>query len=235
MKAVFDTRGASAHQLKMLADWVRSISNTKSEDSFDVIKFIEVDLQIIFPDLEIFIEPDSQMGGSRAFLSDSPLGIVVSESIYEGACSGDLFSTEVLMHEVGHLFLHGKYSPLRLNSAPSYSSRVLGMSIANNAEWQANTFAICLLYPYPADPEKRTPQFIQARYRTTKRQAERVAQHFARLKARDSDRDVKRDNVWLDRVLKSLPKNTRRGGKAGEQLTFFYQSVSASAATPEIC
>lgn len=227
MKAVFDTRGASTHQLKMLADWVRSISNGATERCFDVIKFIEIDLQAIFPDLFIFIEPDDKMRASRAFISDVPLGIVISESIYEGACSGDLFSTEVILHEVGHLFLHRKYSPLSLNSAPVYSNRIQGMNLANNAEWQATTFAMCLLYPYPGEAEKRSAHYIRMRYSTTLRQAERVAQHFERLRARDAHRNPDRDRKWLKSVINSLPKNERTElARVGDQLTLFYQSPS---------
>jgi hypothetical protein len=232
MKAVFDTRGASTHQLKMLADWARSISTGANEGNFDVIEFIEIDLQKIFPDLGIFIEPDNEMGASRAFISDAPLGIVVSESIYEGACSGDLFSTEVILHEVGHLFLHGKYSPLSLNSAPAYSNRIHGMSVANNAEWQATTFAMCFLYPFPGEADKRTANYVQIRYRATRRQAERVAQHFERLRIRDTHRNLQRDRKWLGDVINSLPKyGLQESYRTGDQLTLFYQySSNASVA-----
>lgn len=230
MKAVFDTRGASAHQLKMLAEWTRSFSSSHPGDRFDVVKFLEIDLQNIFPGLCIFIEPDNTMKESRAFISDCPLGVVISESIYEGACAGDLFSTEVILHEIGHLFLHHSYSPLRMNSSQSYKDSINGMGIANNAEWQATTFALCFLYPFPKNANQRDLQSIQKRHKATKRQAERVARHFKRLAIRETSRNMSRDQKWLKDVISALPKKMRKVDnlELGQQLSFFYRSKAVA-------
>lgn len=235
MKAVFDTRGASTHQLKMLAEWTRSICSSGKYEPFDVVRFLEIDLQGIFPDLGVFIEPDHAMREARAFISDRPLGVVISESIYEGACSGDLFSTEIILHEIGHLFLHHRYSPLRMNSAQTPGNRIKGMGLANSAEWQANTFAICFLYPFPSNPAERDADFIRIRHQATKRQAERVAQHFKRLATRERSQDVSRDRKWLKEIIDSLPKCRGRPDSLplGHQLSFsINRKPSYSTACP---
>jgi hypothetical protein len=226
VKTVFDTRGASAHQLRLLADWVREQVLSASAGEFDAIRFVEIDLQKIFPNLGIFIEPDDAMGGSRAFVSDDPLGIVMSESIYNGASNGDLFSTEIVLHEVGHLFLHKKYSSLHLNSSQNPVSRVKSTPLANDAEWQANIFAMCLLYDYKKNRAITNTSDIKAKYRASERQAHRIAQHFSRLRSREGSIDILRDRRWLAAVLSGLPAPTKQASKApiGEQLSMFFQS-----------
>lgn len=226
MKTVFDTRGASAHQLRLLADWVREQVLSASSGKFDAIHFVEIDLQKIFPNLGIFIEPDEAMGGSRAFVSDDPLGIVMSESIYIGASNGDLFSTEIVLHEVGHLFLHKKYSSLQLNSSRTRESRIKSTPLANNAEWQADIFAMCLLYRYDKSQLIEDTSEIKAKYGASDRQAKRVAQHFSRLRSREGSIDVARDRRWLATILGALPASTKQASKApaGEQLSMFFRS-----------
>lgn len=224
MNNVFIRRGASARQLDLLAEWARNIASV-SDENFDLIRYIEFDLPCIFPGLHVHIEDDDVMGSVRAFLSEKPLALVLSESIYEGAINNSLFSKEIILHEVGHLFLHYKSAALGLNSASgSYTDRILNTNLANSAEWQATTFALCFLFPFSKFGNARTREQIEARCGVSPRYADRILRHLTRLRMRQGGSPTDKDRRWLDRVLNSISsKETRKTTtKFQSQLLLFF-------------
>jgi IrrE N-terminal-like domain len=224
MLNVYTSRGASLHQINSLAEWVREHVAQVKDGNLDVIKFVEIDLQSIFPGLYVEILSDEDMGCRRAAISSDPLGIIVSESIYEGAANGCMFSSEVILHEVGHLFLHHKFQRIGLNNASSehYEDQFLNTNNANSAEWQATSFAMCLLYPY-SKIRNRDLDNIQTDFRVTKKQAFRISSHMNRLRLRETSRDENLEARWILATLKALPKKERQY-QPGDQLNLFFSS-----------
>jgi hypothetical protein len=204
MKDAFVVRPASANNLNSLAEWVRA-NSSQTELSFDPISFIELDLPRIIRGFYVHIELDDVMGNRRAFITNQPLGMVVSESIYEAASNGCMHACEVILHEVGHIFLHHKYATLGLNSAAAiYENRIKLTSTANSAEWQATTFALCVLYPYYRLKDIRTHEEVFKLYNVSCRQADRIISHITRLHRRQKHRNIKSEGKWLYEIQKSL-------------------------------
>ncbi|WP_131803506.1 ImmA/IrrE family metallo-endopeptidase [Mesorhizobium sp. LCM 4577] len=224
MDDVFISRGASANKIRILAEWVRKELSNSNKGTFDIIRFIEIDLPKLFPGLYVHIESDNKMGSARAFVSEDPLGIVVSDSIYEGASNGCMFSAEIIMHEVGHLLLHHRYAALGLNSAAEpYQQRVEGAGFAHSAEWQATMFALCFLYPFSEFKKFTGVGELAKSSRLTHGQANRVLNHIKRLRVRQNYSDTVLDRSWLKGVTESFPKIQKaRPSKLRSQLLLFF-------------
>lgn len=232
MKNVYIGEGASVHAINSLADWIRQTIAQSVEGNFDVIRFIELDIQRIFPSLYVHILNDNEMGASRAYIQEDPLAIVVSESIYNGACSGCLFSTETILHEVGHLILHRRYAKTRMNSSSSrYENEIIGAANFHSAEWQANIFAICLLYPYDSKEELSWESFSQ-RYRGTRRQFERLKRHVSRLKARERHRHITQERRWVEKVVNTLHTPVEPSGSESEFQLSLFASLGSKDRSP---
>ncbi|ESZ40246.1 hypothetical protein X731_26050 [Mesorhizobium sp. L2C054A000] len=228
MNDVFVSKAASANKIRILAEWVRREFSVHESQGFDVIRFIELDLPKIFPGIQTYIEADEKMGSVRAFISADPLGLVVSESIYEGASNGCMFSTEIILHEAGHLFLHHKYAALGLNSASGpYEERIKDAGLAHSAEWQATMFALCFLYPFPRLKKVKTASEVSEIYKVSKNQANRVLKHLNRLRVRTNSTDPVTDKIWLRTIAESLPRNNRQSSmsKLSSQLLLFYGNI----------
>ncbi|MER9894080.1 hypothetical protein NKJ40_18715 [Mesorhizobium sp. M0119] len=228
MNDVFVSKAASANKIRLLAEWVRTKFSIHENQDFDVIRFIELDLPRIFPGLQTHIEADEKMGLARAFISADPLGLVVSESIYEGASNGCMFSAEIILHEVGHLFLHHKYAALGLNSASGpYEERIKEAGLAHSAEWQATIFALCFLYPFSTLKKVQIASEVSRSYKISQSQANRVLKHINRLKLRQNSTDTATDKIWLCTITGSLPINNKHNStsKLRSQLLLFFGKI----------
>ncbi|MCF6114057.1 ImmA/IrrE family metallo-endopeptidase [Mesorhizobium muleiense] len=228
MNDVFVSKAASANKIRILAEWVRTEFSVHENRAFDVIRFIELDLPKIFSGLHTYIEADEKMGPVRAFISTEPLGLVVSESIYEGASNGCMFSAEIILHEVGHLFLHHKYAALGLNSASGhYEERVKDSGLAHSAEWQATMFALCFLYPFSTLKKIQMASDVSKLYKINQKQANRVLKHVSRLKIRLNSTDTATDKIWLRTITGSLPRKNKQNStsKLRSQLLLFFGNV----------
>ena len=210
MFEVYTSRGASAHQLNLLAMWVRENVAKLKNGTLDVIRLIEIDLRSIFPELYVYIESDDKMKNRRAFVSSDPLGIVISESIYEGASNGCLFSSEIILHEVGHLFLHHKYEKAGLHNLKGvYKEQIQKMNASNSVEWQANTFAICALFPFDSMKNFETASEIRSKFEISDRNSIRIFSHVQKLKMRNSYRNLDKEYHWLRDVIFQLKSRTK--------------------------
>lgn len=212
MLEVFSARGASLHQLNALAEWVRlNVANIK-DGKFDVIRFVEIDLPNLFPGLYVEIENDNLMGRKKAYLSADPLGIVVAESIYNRAADGCLNAAETILHEVGHLFLHERYKTLGLNDAfGKYKQQFKDMSATNSAEWQAKTFAVCVMFPYSIFMKYKSRLELQVYFDLSVEQSDRVLEHIKKLRMREAERRQQSERRWIESVVGSLPREARGG------------------------
>ncbi|QDB99098.1 hypothetical protein [Mesorhizobium sp. 8] len=224
MKNVYVARSASSTQINLLAEWVRTTLSPNNED-FDTIRFVEIDLPKLFPSIYIHIESDDKMGLRRAFVVERPLGIVVSESTYEGASNGCLFSQEVILHEVGHLILHYRYAKLGLNSAAQpYIDRIKNTPLANSAEWQAASFALSILYPSSILKNIKSPNDIVEKYDVSLNNGVRIFNHIKRIRTRTACTDREFDKKWLREILNSLSRKDlkRLETKFQSQLLLFF-------------
>lgn len=226
MEDVYANRAASLNGIDTLASWVREKISEVESDKLDVIRFVEIDLPKVFPGIYIEIEADEKMPFQRAFISDERFSIVVSESIYEGASNGCLFSSEVILHEVGHLFLHYKYRSKGLNNASlPYKPRFKNTSTANSAEWQATAFALCMLYPKEKFSPDESDYTLYKRVGATKKQAERIRNHLSRVKWRTRTGRNNKEIRWLKDIINEIKEigvdTSSWHPKNSSQLSFF--------------
>lgn len=219
MEDVYVSRPASLHNINLLATWVRKHMTQVEEGKLDVIRFVEIDLPKIYPGLYLEIESDESMPRmGRAYVAEDRLSIVVSESIYEAASNGCLFSSEVILHEVGHLFLHKKYIQKGLNNgAGQYKRSIPYKEHYSSAEWQADMFALCFLYPLTQfNPNESDDSFFR-RIGATKKQSERIRKHLYRLESRSRAGVSTREIKWLNEIVNEI-KQIRASGCKPKQL-----------------
>lgn len=228
MLEVFSSRGASLHQLNTLAEWVRKNVAKVENGQLDIIRFVEIDLPHFFPGLYLEIESDSKMGKKKAYVSSDPFGLVVAESIYNRACDGCLKAAETILHEVGHLFLHDRYKSLGLNDAyGEYKEQIKDTNASNSAEWQAKSFAMCLLFPYSQFKKYEKRLELQVYFDLNVEESDRVLRHLKKLRLRDGEGCNRMEKRWIDSVLESLPtpSKVKQRHTAAAQLELFYRNI----------
>lgn len=208
MKNIFINNEASTNRIRLLAEWTAGQISQSVNENFDVIRFVELELPKIIPGIYLHIESDDVMGARRAFVGEKPLSLVVSESVYEGASQGCLFSSEVVLHEVGHLLLHHRHATLGLNDAHGrYQPQIRDTRVSEGAEWQATSFALCFLYPLASFKETNSPEQILTRYKTaTRKQASRILRHVDRMKSARRGANYHEDRSWVKSIVKAFPK-----------------------------
>ena len=207
MKNVYVNNEASINRIRLLAEWAYSQNCKRPDADFDVVRFVEIELPAIVPGIYVHIETDDVMGSRRAFVSEKPLGLVVSESVYDAASQGCLFSSEVILHEVGHILLHHRYATLGLNDAHGvYRPQIRNMAVVDGAEWQATTFAMCLLYPLQRLESVKSMDEILEIYDSTPKQASRILRHVDKMIVGRRKAASTVDRKWLRSIVNTLPK-----------------------------
>lgn len=130
----YRVRPLSRHQIDVSAlNLAKALKFSKSrrrktEYSFEMLSSVGVTLSVIDNDDWLFL--------TKGHFDPSSMTISVPESIYEDACVGDRDALFVMLHELGHLFL--MHRPLL------HSSSIKAVE-AEDAEWQADTFAESIL------------------------------------------------------------------------------------------
>jgi IrrE N-terminal-like domain len=166
------------------------------------------------------------------------LGIVVAESIYEGASNGCLFSSEIILHEVGHLFLHHKYEKVGLHSIKGiYKEQIVNTNPSNSVEWQANTFAICALFPFNVTKNFNSSTEIKAKFGLSEKNSLRIFSHVHKLRMRETYRNLYKDHLWLQSVisdLKSFGRNEVEKNDCEIQLSLFGPPRTSSYGITEL-
>jgi len=128
----------SRQNIRVIANVVREIAN--SGTMFNVLQFLEIKLLDIDPQFELHIVEDSEIEGCYAKACPDKHLIIISASVYDGACNNNGRHRFTICHELGHYLLHG--------AETTYFPR-LGRELRayEDPEWQANTFAGELLVP----------------------------------------------------------------------------------------
>jgi hypothetical protein len=221
----YDSRGASLHQINALAEWIRNSLASVRNGTLDVITLIEIDMPKIFPGLYVEIKSNDIMGNRNAYVHAEPLGIVVSEGVYEKASCGCINSCEIILHEVGHIFLHSKHAHLELNNAyGEYKPQFQRQEAARSAEWQARNFAFCMLFPYSRIKEFRSKLEIAVYLNVSHKLSERIEQHLRKLRLRESERDLKKESKWVSSIIKHVRMVKNLSTDKSGQLEFFHRA-----------
>jgi Zn-dependent peptidase ImmA (M78 family) len=132
----------SKAQIEDIAWRIRLAVGLDNRKDFPVVRFMELILPQVqgFEEFEYEIVDSHEMAGTEGFTHINEKKIVLPREVYDGACNNDGRSRFTIAHELCHLFLHPK-DRLSLNrstaNVPAYK----------DVEWQANTFAGCILMP----------------------------------------------------------------------------------------
>ncbi len=224
MDDVFSPMGASIAKIDALANWVRKFANTASNGEFDIIRFIEIDLPRVIDGFYVEIERDDVLGNRRAYIDEDEPILVVSESIYNGAANKCYFSIGIILHEIGHLFMHSKYLMRGLNSgAGKYQPTMLKMKTYESAEWQANIFALSFLYPCEKYGSVKDENALSKQLPITKKQAALAINHMRKVQVKKNNASAFDVNKWVANVnnCNYLIKKDDKKITMNEQLRLF--------------
>lgn len=215
---LFINRSLSAATITALADATRSICDIGDREDFDIIRFLEIDVNRIIPDFYLFIEKDVDMNGSKAFVTEDSRGIVVAESVYNDACGGLYYARKILAHEFGHVLLHhNRDFETKHFTHSGYKKQIRDMEHFHSAEWQADTFAIVLLiHPNQISSSTRVSEF-SAQYKMSLKQAEFILKRLNSIRMRSVDYDRRKAN----QVIKDLISKRPMRQAAQDQLSLF--------------
>ncbi|ANM16726.1 hypothetical protein AMK06_CH01817 [Rhizobium sp. N541] len=179
---LFISKGLSAATIEGIAKATRSLCDISEDVDFDILHFLEVDILRVFPEFYLFVEEDSRMDGSQAFVTEDSTGIVVAESVYNDARAGFFYARKILAHEFGHVLLHHNrgYETKHSTRSP-YTKQLRKMDTFNSAEWQADTYAILLLIP---TKKCCSASELRQKYRISARQADFIASRLESIRKR---------------------------------------------------
>lgn len=153
----------SRDTIRKMCNKLREYLDISQDCPFPIVEVIE-SLASDGKDLNYEIIPDSEMKECYAKTLPDKNVILIKESVYEGACSGNTRDRFTLAHELGHLLLHG-------GDSISFARSGEKIKAYQNPEWQANTFAAELLVPATAIVGKTIKQ-ISNQYNVSHKVAE---------------------------------------------------------------
>lgn len=126
--------------LRALASALRSKLQYGIHPSFDIVRFLEIDLPKWDPDFTFLISETLHSPGVHALTHIHISAIEVLEEVYTRACSGSGRDRMTLAHELGHLILHTDVSLARRDDGQIIRAY-------EDPEWQAKAFAGELMIP----------------------------------------------------------------------------------------
>lgn len=139
---------SSKQKIRNLSQLVRGLLTAVGaarEGWVDIVDVIEVQLPKLMPEFEYsYVEQDDPvLAGAEAITYPDRQQMLISASVYEGACNGNGRDRFTLAHELGHLILHKGVSSYARQTSEDRDHRVY-----EDSEWQADTFAAEFLMPY---------------------------------------------------------------------------------------
>lgn len=125
----------STEDIRLVVKNVRQKCGLNGRLNVPVCFLFEFILEKIFQNFEWEIVPDSEMSEEgKTFTGENK--IEIRESVYAAACVGNGRARFTIMHEIGHLVLHGPDRVALCRLAPGEKLKAF-----EDPEWQANTFA----------------------------------------------------------------------------------------------
>ncbi|MCY1744561.1 ImmA/IrrE family metallo-endopeptidase [Ensifer sp. SL37] len=221
-KDLYASKALSGGVLNGLARATRSLCDISDDHEFDIIRFLEVDLVKIIPEFHLFIEEDRNMDGSQAFVTNESTCIVVSESVYNDACSGYFYARKILAHEFGHILLHHNMNrETKHYSTGAYKKEISKAETFNSAEWQADTFAVLLVVPHSYLKSGVTGDKLQRQFKISTRQSVFVAKRINSLRLRQDTNDRGCVEFVIRNFLERFRQRTVARSEGERQLSFF--------------
>lgn len=146
----------SAQPLKNRTDGIVVPARSKvniAENAGVLRKFLRLENKPYFPVVEVYEALDllyegarfevlemHEMGGDHGRTYPDRNLIFIREDVYERACAGEGRDRFTMCHELGHLMMHRGVALSRID--PENPPKIY-----RNSEWQADTFASCLMMP----------------------------------------------------------------------------------------
>lgn len=161
--------GLSKKKIERFACKIRGLFNLEDPDlKCNILRILEIDLPKIDPSFSIEIRDKDKMDDCMALYKVNSNKIVIENSVYDGAISGNGRDVFTLAHELGHYFLH----PHEVILARYESNE--NIKPYEDPEWQASTFASYFLLPRINLPKFNSIEDIALHYGTSK-QAAKIA------------------------------------------------------------
>lgn len=135
-------REYSVERIRELAYQLRLVLDLQDARRFPVLNVLERHLDQEMNLIRMEIWRDEDVSPNHAMIFRDDLGgdtIVLSESVYEAACSGNSAAIMVVAHELGHWVLHGSIYTY-------FNSRILD-EVYSRCEREADVFAVELMLP----------------------------------------------------------------------------------------
>lgn len=179
---IYTGKSVGADTVAGLVRATRTLADISDNPEFDVVRFLECDVQKIMPGFCLFIESDDNMDGAKAFVTEESDAIVVSESVYNDACAGYFYARKILAHEFGHVLIHHTSITRKHFSYEAYEKDRKYMRSNSGSEWQAETFALILLVPFEEVYRGALRKSFVSANRVSSRMAEYVQSRVASIK-----------------------------------------------------
>lgn len=112
------------------------------EPYFDIVRFIECVLPILYADFSFKVEDDEKLPHEHALTFPDTKRMYVRESVYLDAVNGIGRARFTLAHELAHLINHAG-----IRTAYARSKGPEELKPFENSEWQANSYASHYLAP----------------------------------------------------------------------------------------
>lgn len=216
---LFISQALSTSTIRSLAKATRSYCDISDDENFDIIKFLEVDVLRLIPDFYLFIEDDSHMGGSKAFVTEDSKGIVVAESVYNDAAGGLFYARKILAHEFGHVLLHhNKDFETKHFTFNGYKKQFQKMELFHSSEWQADTFAIVLLISPSLIDANTTADDFGRQNQMSRKQSEFVLNRLKNFRKRENRPDI----GLVNKIIESRLHKKAHKVQDEPQFSFFF-------------
>lgn len=155
--AVFRVAPRSRSDIRHTATRVRQELHLVDVPYFPIIHVIDQILCSHFQEIELEVEPLSEMAGAEGYTCPNGTFITLREDVYDGAIAGEGRHRFTAAHELGHLLLHSGRGFARVPASNAIRP-------FENSEWQADTFAAELLMPARFFSSSDTVQVVVDRH-----------------------------------------------------------------------
>lgn len=217
---LYCSRAISAASLSRLSQATRSLCDLSDHDDFDIIQFLEFGIYRIIPDFYLFIERDENMNGSKAFVTEDSLGIVVSESVYNDACGNLFYAKKILAHEFGHVLLHNnRHFETKHFTFETYEKQLKKTEAFHSMEWQADIFGICLIVPPSNLGYIKDLRSFSKKYKMSERQAQYIIKKLNSIRLAKSSANNK---IVQDIIRELMAKKPNINREMQQQLNLFH-------------
>ena len=136
---------------------VREAMGFKNEPYIDVEAVLDFILPQALEEFSYDVSPSRKMGENHGLALPDQRSIILREDVFERACDGKGRDRFTVMHELGHVLLHGKDRIVHRRGTGQPKTYC-------NPEWQADCFAGELLVAHTLIDGSMTPIQVAAKF-----------------------------------------------------------------------